>query len=47
VLKKTGNPWEMLSQEMSCGSGMTCSGQRLKEWHEAEGWERLHKKGAH
>ena len=31
---KTGIPWEMLPQEMSCGSGMTCW-RRLKEWHEA------------
>ncbi len=47
VLKKTSISWEMLSQEMGCGSGMTCSGQCLKEWHEAGVWERLHKKGAH
>ncbi len=39
---KTGIPWEMLPQEMGCGSGMTCW-RRLKEWHEAGVWERLHK----
>ena len=37
---KTGIPWEMLPQEMGCGSGMTCW-RRLKEWHEAGVWERL------
>jgi transposase len=38
---KTGIPWEMVSQKMGCGSGMTCW-RRLKEWHEAGVWERLH-----
>ena len=40
---KSGIPWEMLPQEMGCGSGMTCW-RRLKEWHEAGVWERLHKR---
>jgi transposase len=40
---KTGILWEMLPQEMGCGSGMTCW-RRLKEWHEVEVWEQLHKK---
>jgi transposase len=31
---KSGIPWEMLPQEMGCGSGMTCW-RRLKEWHDA------------
>jgi transposase len=31
----------MLPQEMGCGSGMTCW-RRLKEWHKAGMWERLH-----
>jgi transposase len=39
---KTGIPWEMLPQEMGCGSGMTCW-RRLKEWHEVGVWERLHR----
>jgi transposase len=39
---KTGIPWEMLPQQMGCGSGMTCW-RRLKEWHEAGVWERLHR----
>ena len=39
---KAGVPWEMLPQEMGCGSGMTCW-RRLRDWHEAGGvWERLH-----
>ena len=39
---KTGIPWEMLPQEMGCASGMTCW-RRLKEWHEAGVWGRLHR----
>jgi transposase len=38
---KSGIPWEMLPQEMGCGSVMTCW-RRLEEWHEAGVWERLH-----
>jgi transposase len=38
---KSGIPWEMLPQEMACGSGMSCW-RRLKEWQEAGVWERLH-----
>jgi transposase len=38
---KSGIPWEMLPQEMGCGSGMTCW-RRLREWQEAGVWERLH-----
>lgn len=38
---QTGLPWEMLPQEMKCGSGMTCW-RRLKAWHEAGVWEALH-----
>ena len=40
---KSGIPWEMLPQEMGCGSGMTCW-RRLKEWHEAGVWEQLHQR---
>ena len=40
---KSGIPWEMLPQEMGCGSGMTCW-RRLKEWQEAGVWEKLHQK---
>ena len=39
---KSGIPWEMLPQEMGCGSGMTCW-RRLQEWHEAGVWEELHR----
>jgi transposase len=39
---KSGIPWEMLPQEMGCGSGMTCW-RRLKEWNEAGVWEELHR----
>ncbi len=38
---RSGIPWEMLPQEMGCGSGMTCW-RRLKEWNEAGVWEQLH-----
>ena len=38
---KTGLPWEMLPQEMGCGSGMTCW-RRLKAWQVAGVWEALH-----
>src|SRR5215210_4172810 len=34
---KSGIPWEMLPQEMGCGSGMTCW-RRLKECNEAGVW---------
>ncbi len=39
---RSGIPWEMLPQEMGCGSGMSCW-RRLKEWHEAGVWGRLHR----
>jgi len=39
---RTGIPWELLPQEMGCGSGMTCW-RRLHEWHEAGVWHRLHR----
>ena len=39
---KSGIPWEMLPQEIGCGSGMTCW-RRLKDWHEAGVWDRLRK----
>src|SRR5829696_985353 len=38
---KSGIPWEMLLQEMGCGSGVTCW-RRLQEWQEAGVWERVH-----
>jgi transposase len=39
---KSGIPWEMLPQEMGCGSGITCW-RRLQQWQEAGVWERLHR----
>src|SRR5215210_2136533 len=39
---KSGIPWEMLPQEMGCGSGVTCW-RRLQEWQQAGVWERLHR----
>jgi transposase len=38
---KSGIPWEMLPQELGCGSSMTCW-RRLRDWHEAGVWDRLH-----
>ena len=38
---KSGIPWEMLPQEMGCGSGVTCW-RRLRDWQEAGVWDRLH-----
>ncbi len=38
---KSGIGWEMLPQEMHCGSGMTCW-RRLRDWHQAGVWQTLH-----
>ncbi len=38
---KTGISWEDLPQEMGSGSGMTCW-RRLRDWHEAGVWQKLH-----
>ncbi len=38
---KSGIPWEMLPQEMGCGSGMSCW-RRLRDWQTAGVWQRLH-----
>src|SRR5690606_5727650 len=38
---KSGIPWEMLPQEMGCGSGMSCW-RRLMEWQKAGVWDKLH-----
>src|SRR5687768_16152974 len=37
---KSGIPWEMLPQEMGCGSGMTCW-RRLRDWPAAGVWDAL------
>lgn len=38
---RSGIPWEMLPQEMGCGSGVTCW-RRLRDWQQAGVWSRLH-----
>jgi transposase len=40
---RSGIPWELLPQEMGCGSGMTCW-RRLRDWQQADLWHRLHRK---
>jgi transposase len=40
---RSGIPWELLPQEMGCGSGMTCW-RRLRDWHAGGVWHRLHRK---
>lgn len=37
---RSGIPWEMLPQELGCGSGMTCW-RRVCDWHHAGVWEKL------
>lgn len=39
-VSKSGIPWEMLRQEMGCGSAMTCW-RRLLDWQSAGVWDRL------
>lgn len=39
---KSGIPWEMLPQELGCGSGMTCW-RRLRDWQTAGVWDALHR----
>src|SRR6266508_5138660 len=39
---RSGLPWEMLPQEMGCGSGVTCW-RRLRDWQKAGVWRKLHK----
>ena len=39
---KSGIPWEMLPQEMGCGSGSTCW-RRLREWEDLGVWSKLHR----
>lgn len=38
---KSGIGWELLPQEMGCGSGMTCW-RRLRDWQQVGVWDRLH-----
>ena len=39
---KTGIQWELLPQEMGCGSGMTCW-RRMRDWQHAGVWDTLHR----
>jgi len=39
---RSGLPWEMLPQEMGCGSGMTCW-RRLRDWQTAGVWHQIHR----
>jgi transposase len=39
---RAGIPWELLPQELGCGSGMTCW-RRLRDWQRADVWHRLHR----
>jgi len=38
----SGIPWELLPQELGCGSGVTCW-RRLHDWTAAGVWHRLHR----
>jgi transposase len=38
---RSGIPWEMLPQELGCGSGMTCW-RRLRDWQKAGLWQLVH-----
>ena len=38
---RSGIPWELLPQEMGCGSGMTCW-RRLRDWQQAGVWQTVH-----
>jgi len=40
---RSGIPWEMLPQEMGCGSGVTCW-RRLRDWQACGVWEKVHRK---
>jgi len=39
---KSGIPWEMLPQELGCGSGVTCW-RRLRDWQDVGVWDTLHR----
>jgi transposase len=38
---RSGIPWQMLPQELRCGSGMTCW-RRLRDWQQAGTWGLIH-----
>jgi transposase len=37
---RSGIPWEMLPQELGCGSGTTCW-RRLRDWQEPGVWQMI------
>jgi len=39
---RSGIPWELLPQELGCGSGVTCW-RRLRDWQRDGVWDRLHR----
>src|SRR6476619_2275289 len=39
---RSGIPWELLPQELGCGSGVTCW-RRLRDWQHDGVWDRLHR----
>ena len=39
---RSGLPWEMLPQEMGCGSGVT-AWRRLRDWQQRGVWRKLHR----
>src|SRR5262245_10945094 len=38
---RSGIPWQMLPQELVCGSGMACW-RRLRDWQRAGVWDLIH-----
>ena len=38
---RTGIPWELLPQEMGCGSGVSCW-RRLRDWEATGIWQSIH-----
>src|SRR2546428_8514989 len=38
---RSGIPWQMLPQELGCGSGMTCW-RRLRDWQRERVWDLIH-----
>ena len=41
IILQTGLRWDLLPQEMGCGSGMSCW-RRLRDWQAAGVWDELH-----
>jgi len=38
---RSGIPWEMLPQELGCGSGMSCW-RRVRDWQQTGIWQMIH-----